>query len=362
MLKQKKIAFFIGSLTIGGVEKVSLTYINALVEMEYDITCIVCNSSSLDSLLSPRVKLINLNVSRLRNCILSLAKVFIKNSFDIVVCANIQTLFVYIAKLIARDRFSIITSHHFYCNNVETPYYYKKLLKFTYNRCDHIIAVSEGIKEELKNVIKVKKNLIWLLNNPIDVDNILEFAKEPILIEGNSEDTKIVWVGRMNAVKNLKMLIDSIIDLKSRYNNVTLHLIGGGQEYGALKEYVMNEKASDYIFFYGVKQNPYPYISMANIVALSSSSEAYPTILLESLCLGKTCVSTPTNGANEILEKGKYGYISSTFNSSDFVDTLSRSLDVKIDSLFLMDYAKQFDKSQKVKDFLDLLSGVNNQI
>lgn len=356
MLKQQKIAFFLGSLTIGGVEKVSLTYINALAEMGYDITCIVCNSSILDSLLSPRIKLINLNVSRLRNCILPLARTFTSNLFDVVVCTNIQTLFVYIAKLMSRVPFIIITSHHFYCNNVETPYYYKRLLRFIYNRCDCVIAVSQGIKDELENVIKVKKKLIELLNNPIDVNNILKLAEETIDVKGNSNDTRVVWVGRMNTVKNLEMLVDSIIELRNRFNNVSLHLIGDGQEFNSLNEYVTDKNAGDYIFFYGVKQNPYPYISMASVVALSSSSEAYPTILLESLCLGKTCVSTPTNGAMDILGQGKYGYISSTFEICEFVDALSRSFDEKIDDIFLMDYARQFDKSQKVKEFVDLIS------
>lgn len=356
ILKDKKIGFFIGSLTIGGVEKVSLTYINTLAEMDYDITCIVCNSSVLDSLLSPKVKLVNLQVRRLRNCVLPLSKILSKFSFDVIVCTNIQTLFVYVAREIAKVHVAIITSHHFYCNNVETPFYYKMLLRYVYNKCNLIIAVSEGIKKEMEDVIKVNKVPICILNNPIDIDEILGCSNKDVNIQGDINDLKIVWVGRMNTVKNLFLLIDSIIELRSKYNKVTLHLIGDGQDYNLLKEYVKNKSANDYVYFYGAKTNPYPYIAMADIVALSSSSEAYPTVLLESMCLGKICVSTPTKGAEDILARGKYGYISKTFNLSDFVEALSRGLHSNIDKVALINYAKRFDKKEKVGEFLSIIS------
>ena len=358
----KRIAFFIGSLTIGGVEKVLITYINTLANKGFNVACIVCNTSSLDTLLSDKVKLINLGVNRLRNSILPLSKVLSSNLFDIVVCSNIQTLFIYLVKKMTKSQFYIVTSHHFYCNNVETPFYYKILLRFVYNRCDLVLAVSDGIKKELIDVLRVNKQLIDILNNPIDIEYIFESSQETISIFGNNHNLKIVWVGRMNVVKNLELLIETIVDLRNMYNNISLHLIGDGEDRGTLENYVKNRNASDYIFFYGIKKNPYPFINMSDIVVLSSSSEAYPTILLEALCLGKTCVSTPTHGAKDILVNGKYGYISNSFTIADFKEALEKAMNKRIDSELLINYSRGFDKKEKVDKFIKLVSDLNNKL
>ena len=55
------------------------------------------------------------------------------------------------------------------------------------------------------------------------------------------------------------------------------------------------------IHFLGAKTNPMPYLKRANLIALTSSSEAFPMIILEAIALNIKIVTTPTLGALEIL-------------------------------------------------------------
>lgn len=157
----------------------------------------------------------------------------------------------------------------------------------------------------------------------------------------NIPNDYILFVGRLSKVKNIELLIRGFSQLPNK-ENLNLLILGDGPEYDSLNNLCENLNLGSYVIFGGSVKNPYPYMRKAKIVALSSESEAYPTVLLESLVLGKTIVSTPTNGAIEILHNGELGYISKSFELDDYADILKYSLENIIDENSLakraMDY------------------------
>ena len=58
-------------------------------------------------------------------------------------------------------------------------------------------------------------------------------------------------------------------------------------------------------------------MKMATAVILPSFSEALPTVILESFVFWKNCIATPTKGALDLLENGRLGYISNSFDNVD---------------------------------------------
>lgn len=320
-----KIAFFDASLIIGGVEKVMITYMNELGRLGYDVSFIFCKNGKLNDLIDSSVKQECLDVSRVRFAVPNLIRLLKKNHYDYIFCANVQTTFVLLAKYLSASKTKIITSHHYYINNTETTWKERLGLKFIYNRCDKVIAISEGIKNELISNIGVKSKKVYLLHNPIDIIDIKRKSSNScgLSIETNS----IVWLGRFSVVKNLPLLVNAYYNVLSNYPNYHLYLIGDGLERANIECLVSKMSLSSTVHFLDSTDNPYIYISNAAIIALSSESEAYPTVLLESLALGKTIVSTPTIGAVEILHNGELGYLSENFSVSAFTAALIQAIE-----------------------------------
>lgn len=165
----------------------------------------------------------------------------------------------------------------------------------------------------------------------------------------------IVFIGRLSIVKNIKLLIDAIYEINKMYR-LPLLIVGDGVERSYLERRVSQLGIQNIVCFIGNQPNPYPFIKNARLVALSSESEAFPTVLLESLALGKTIVSTPTNGALEILENGKYGYISKSYNDvDDFKITINNAYNNPIDASLLTDYLNQKFSPEVTIDKLETL-------
>lgn len=317
----KRIAVFTASLNIGGIERVLLTYATGLSKKEHDVSYVTCAGNGdfqIDKSLN--VKHINLGTLRLRKSIFALASFLKKHKPDIILTANDATLIVYLAKLLSRSSAKLITSQHNYYDNVEAnSFRHRFIIKHIYPRCEKIIAVSKGIHDMLLNTFKIKSNKLVTLYNPLDVNYILSSAELPVEIYENY----VLFVGRLSEVKNLPLLFKAFDIFRKTHPCVQLLIIGDGDQKDSLESLINEMGLIESVKFLGVKPNPYPYIKHARVIVLPSSSEALPTILLESMLLGKTIVSTPTSGGIDILNEGAWGYLSGSLNKSeDFAEAL----------------------------------------
>lgn len=349
-----KVAFFISAPALGGVEKVLCTYANAMAEMCHDVSFIMCHNASLGDLISSNVKVVNFNIPRARKSIRLLRALIKKEQYDFIICSNVQTLFVLIAKLWIKCDTKIISSQHFYCNNIETPGYFRVLLRIIYNRCDKVIAVSDGIQKELTDTIHVPYKKIALLKNPINIEEIRFHSQQEVFV---SEGEQVVWVGRMNPVKNLGMLLRSFARVLLE-KKAQLVLVGDGDCRMDLENQCKEMGIEKQVSFVGAQTNPYKYINKASVVVLPSTSEAYPTVLLEALALGKTIVSTPTGGGKDILRNGELGYLSKDFSEEAFSDALLKGLEKPFPGNMLKMEAEKSDVKLVTEKFCSLLESI----
>lgn len=355
-MKKYRIAIYHTDFGAGGVEKVMITYANQLAEMGYEVYAIETRHGMLDNQFSEKVKVINLNVSRFRYAILKTASALKNYKIDLVFCANANTLYVEIAKLLFNHRMKIVTSHHFYCNNSEMKWYLVSGLKYIYNFSDLVLAVSDGIRKELLDKIGVKNKKVRVLKNPINIDEL--YAKVNA-VEINKISTKsIMWCGRFTSVKNIPLLIDAYEKVRLKYPEYILYLIGDGQDKDKIREYVREKGLSEFVVFTGMLANPFSYIKQANVLCLSSESEAYPTVLLEALAFGKTIVATPTKGAIEILEKGRLGYLSVDFSVDEYYKTLIKGIEQPIEESYLKNEVKKSDVGMVTNNLVKIFNEV----
>lgn len=347
--------FFTPSLNVGGIERVMLTYAQGFVRKGYSVVYVICHGKgTFTSEFLGAVKLINLETLRLRHSIKSLARVFRIEQPDVVFTANDATLFVLLAKWLAFSHCKIITSQHSYITNEESNTLRSwVVIRFFFRFCYRIIAVSEGIKRMLVDSLKLPASKVITIYNPIDIDRVISLAKEQGAV---FPFDYLVFVGRLSPVKNISFLLESFAKFMEVHPDVKLVIVGDGEEKKLLLEKCEQLNIKENIVMTGLQSNPYPYLKHARIVVLPSLSEALPTVLIESMVLGKTIVATPTLGAQEIISNQKLGYISTSFtDSNEFASLLNEAFERPKESFVLCNEVQKYQLDKKMDELQGLL-------
>jgi glycosyltransferase involved in cell wall biosynthesis len=128
------------------------------------------------------------------------------------------------------------------------------------------------------------------------------------VVEGGprfQRDTPIILnVARMNAVKNQRLLIDTIGLLRSQGEAWRLRLVGNGPDRSALVQHSVNVGVSDLVELIGEVEhgeNLWRHFDDADVFALSSLSEGTPKVVLEAMARGLPVVATAVSGVPDMV-------------------------------------------------------------
>lgn len=172
----------------------------------------------------------------------------------------------------------------------------------------------------------------------------MKSIRVPVVLEGNGVDveavernagrdadrvrhsfrddvTKILCVARLEPVKRLGMLIDSIAELGKNGYPCECIIAGKGPMKTELEESIREHGLSDAI---SIVYTPHIHalISRADIVVLTSEKEGIPRSLMEAMVLKKPIVATDVPGTNELVVHNKTGLLVSPNNSCAFSDAV----------------------------------------
>ncbi len=348
--------FFNHSATIGGIFSTFSTYAIALNKKHEVIFVHNLPASDRGKEYIGDVRMICLNVNKFRNSLPKLISVINKERPDVLISGGDQrNVFCILASKLSKVHPKVLISQHNYINVEYTTWTHKLCYKF-YNHADGVLAVSRGIKEFLINE-GVREDKVILQYNPIDIDKTLRMAEcEPeVAISGEY----LMFLGRLDPVKNLYYLIDAFGLVLQQYPSLKLVLVGDGQEKNNLMKYVNGKDLSPNVVFTGLQANPYAFLKRAKAMILSSFSEALPTVVIEALTLGKTVVATPTNGATDLLDNGRLGYFTTKFDdAAEMSEKVILALNHPFDEMTLKNESKNFSVDKKVQELENIIASL----
>jgi glycosyltransferase involved in cell wall biosynthesis len=226
-----------------------------------------------------------------------------------------------------------------------------------YAKFDKVICVSQEAQAGFREVIGDTNNLTTIYNL-LPVEEIKQKAEQRPEIPVYRAKLHLVLVGRLlDSAKGQKRLIDVVAKLHEEGFDISLALVGGGDDEQMLKDEIDTKNASKYITMTGSQMNPYPYIKQADMLICASYFEGYNLTVAEALILEKPVLSTDCTGPNEILEHGKYGVI--VENSEDGLYEGIRSVaehpemlkELQEKAIARKDF---FDESRILKEITDL--------
>lgn len=302
----------ISNLNFGGAERVVLNLANAFKEKGHVVSILLLqNKGEFLKEAEYNFKVKHFSNTRTWKLPFKLIRYLNKNECDLLIssfwqlnlCASITGIFF--------PRMSVYLWEH--CPpreiNIWPNWQYALLTSFFYQFSTKIIAVSEEVYDSILTLTIGLKGKICVIFNPITPPP-MDFVRFK-LIESRF---KIIWVGRMDEIKNPKLLIDAFNLLPDK-ENYSVYFIGDGPLRINLERYVENNGFTNYIKFKGFTTFPYNWLNKANLLVLTSDYEGFGNVLVEGLYCGLDIISTDCGkGISNILQDGRFGEIISKRN------------------------------------------------
>lgn len=343
--RKEKMIIYMPKLSIGGMEKALVNLINyAKLNDKYDLTLYLIykgNSNYLEYLPTN----INLVVAWKYNWnilgkLIAGIKLLFRLVFQVFIEYDISISYSYQHPILlsltrTASKNSIVYIHSNITQAVEKNELKKIIKKRKYEKFNKIICVSNDAKKALENVIPKKTN-IFVVNNPIDGENILKKSQEPINDFVFKKD-KIYFINvcrHTEIYKRLTRIINATEKLNKEGYKFEVLFIGDGED-SRLYSSLINDKKIKNIHMLGKKTNPYPYMTKSNAFLLSSAREGYPVVFLESMVLNIPIVTTNVSDAKLDIEN-KYGIV---VNNDD--DSIYLGMKEYLDKGFIIN--KKFD-------------------
>lgn len=180
-----------------------------------------------------------------------------------------------------------------------------------YPWADQIVAISQGVADDLSKTVSVPSNKIQVIYNP---------ALSPRIYDQSRQEVEHPWfqpkqlpvvlsVGRLHPQKDFPTLLKAFHQVQ-KHISARLVILGTGPEESALKKLISALQLTAVVDMPGFVQNPFAYMSRADVFVLSSAWEGFGNVLVEAMATGTPVVSTNCpSGPAEILADGKYGFL-----------------------------------------------------
>lgn len=397
----RHIAFYLPELTGGGVQKRTLTLAAELAEQGHRIDLVLCQTEGrLSGQVPPQVRVVGLErgplwrarcaalaadprglkalmwpvllakkPSRSLAYLPSLAQYLRDERPDALLAAkphpNLEAVW---ARRLARAKARVVVSERIALSGkVSTSRLWKRrylppLIRRTYQMADGIIAVSQGVADDLAAVAEIPRDRIATIYNPVVNPDLLGKAEAPLDHPWFAPGAPpvVLGAGRLHPDKDFPTLLRAFARVLEK-RPARLIILGEAKRdarHTALLELAAELDIAEHIDFPGFVANPYAYMSRAGVFVLSSLWEGLPGVLIEALACGCPAVSTDCpSGPREVLADGRYGPLVAMGDHMAMADAVLATLDDPPERERLRARGAEFSVSQAAERYLDLLLG-----
>jgi N-acetylgalactosamine-N,N'-diacetylbacillosaminyl-diphospho-undecaprenol 4-alpha-N-acetylgalactosaminyltransferase len=171
------------------------------------------------------------------------------------------------------------------------------IVRMTYPRARKVIAVSQGVADDVQASFGVARDRTIVIPNPIDFDAIRAQAEQGEALA--LQAPYVVAMGRLMPNKNLAMLIEAFA--RSGIGG-TLLILGEGPERAGLEKRVAELGLQGRVIMPGFIDHPFATLRRASLYVSPSNAEGFPNALLEAMSVGLPVISTNCpSGPSEVL-------------------------------------------------------------
>jgi glycosyltransferase involved in cell wall biosynthesis len=360
-----RVALFTGFFGGGGIERVMGNLADGFIERGIQVDVIIDKGNDSEALqrLPSTVRVIDLAVPRLYLCLPRLIRYLQQERPAAVLSAShyVNEMALW-AKQLSRAPVRVVVSEHNQISqtvqhatqmkNRFTPWF----AKWFYPWADGIVAVSQGVAQDLSAASGLPAEAIQVIYNPVITPLFLEKAQEPLDHPwfAPGQPPVILGVGKLEAQKDFPTLIRAFAHVRDRCP-ARLMILGWGPDRPRLEALIAELELRSDVALPGYIENPYAYMARAALFALSSAWEGLPTVLIEAMAAGVPVVSTDCkSGPQEILNRGQYGALTPVGDSRALAEAMLAVLKGERQTV-AADWLNQFTLGAVTQRYLDVL-------
>lgn len=180
-------------------------------------------------------------------------------------------------------------------------------------KVDIVYTLNESMRKYFSHQAGISEDRILIIPNGIDTaenncsQDEIESPRKKYGIK--SEDIVIGFVGRMDEVKNLPLLVRSFSRVKSKISNVKLLLIGSGPEEKRIRELVAELLLTDSVIFTGWVEAPNQYYQIMDIYVQPSFFEGMSNSIACAMLNQIPVVATNVGGNPDLVLHNETGFL-----------------------------------------------------
>ena len=162
-----------------------------------------------------------------------------------------------------------------------------------------LVAVSKSGYESMIAAFPEWKEKIYAIPNVMDIEELRKMAEEE-QTEITTNKFRIVTVARIhNISKAFDRAVQIAINLKKRECEFCWYIVGDGEDRETIQQQINENELQEYMKLLGAKENPYPYMQVADLFVLQSYYEGKPLVVDEALVVGTPVLVTNYVSAKE---------------------------------------------------------------
>jgi glycosyltransferase involved in cell wall biosynthesis len=361
----RHIAIFISFSGQGGVEHMVSNLARGFLEQGFhvDIVLVKARGDHLASI-PKAVNIVSLGAKHTYTSLFKLSGYLKQSRPDAVLAAKDRAIKVAVlARIISRTRFKLAGRLGTTVSAaLKGRGWFKKFLWYSsmrlfYRGVDRIIAVSQGVADDVSGITHLPPDRITVIRNPVWRPELAERAARPAEHPwfGDPHIPVILGAGRLTRQKDFPTLIRAFAQLRKQIpckliimgeGNLRTELEALASELGIVEDFALP----------GFITNPYSFLSRSKLFVLSSAWEGSPNVLTEALALGIPVVSTNCpSGPVEILEGGRYGKLVTIGDVAAMAEAMKETLNNPLDPALLKQAVNEYTLEKSVASYLKVL-------
>lgn len=361
MSKTHKLAIFLPSLASGGAEKLHITLAPEFVRNGWDVTFVLQQKKgALLNQLPAGVKLHSLDARRTISTYWPLRRYLKAHQPDVLLSNLGHNNIIAIAAGFGLGQTKIIATQHntlsLECKHQASLSFrvLPLLSRFFLPKADRVVAVSQGVADDLVRFVGLAKEKIRVIYNPVIPNDFEEKLTTEISLPGDGSQPMLMAAGRLNQQKDFATLLKAFAIVHQK-RPCRLTLFGEGEMEQELKSMATSLGIEKQVHFMGFCQNPFPYMHKANVLVVSSRYEGFGNVIAEALACGTQVVSTDCpHGPAEILDNGRFGRLVPVGNPDAMADAILETLQHPINSEILKQRGREFSVYNACAGYLAL--------
>jgi glycosyltransferase involved in cell wall biosynthesis len=230
-------------------------------------------------------------------------------------------------------------------------------IRRAYPRVDAIVAVSQGVADDVAEISGLSPERIRVIRNPVITPEFARLAAEPLdhAWFASGQPPVVLGVGRLTRQKDFASLIRAFAQVR-RQRPLRLIILGEGRDQDMLLQLAADEGVAADVALPGFQANPYAWLAHASLFVLSSRWEGSPNALTEAMAVGVPVVSTDCrSGPRELLDGGRYAPLVPVGDVDALAAAMLNMLDAPPDPETLKAAVDEYRSEISARRYLDVL-------